>query len=246
MSENSDPSVVENVVDSVTEKLHELSASAPSQPEEQPPVPTRYRLFNRQRSLHDIFGGGKPADVLLWRQKYLSGGILLGSTLGWLLFEKFGYTFLTIVGNILLMLMVVLFLWSNAAVFLHRPPPPLPELKLSEEMVASLASVFCAEINKVLAVAHDIALGKDVKLFLKVVAVLWGLSVVGGWFHFITLLYICTVIAHTLPVIYERYEDQIDGYAKVAVEHTQKQYRKLDASVISKLPWVTTKDKKLN
>eukprot|EP00249_Psilotum_nudum_P009473 c21958_g1_i2 orf=205-942(+) len=243
MSESSEPSVVENVVNSLTDKFHELPASLQTT-EEPPAPPIRHRLFNRQRSLHEILGGGKSADVLLWREKYLTGGILFGATLAWLLFEKSGYTLLTIVANVLLVLVVVLFIWSNAAVFLHRSPPPIPELELSEDMVASFASVLREEINKALAVSHDIALGKDFRLFLKVAAVLWGLSVVGGWFHFLTLIYLCIVLAHTLPAIYDTYEDHIDNYAKVALEHANKQYRKLDATCFSRFTRVPMKEKK--
>ena len=49
-----------------------------------------------------------------------------------------------------------------------RPPPPLPELELSEEIVNSAAASMRVRINYSLAVAHDIALGKDFKLFAKV------------------------------------------------------------------------------
>jgi hypothetical protein len=51
---------------------------------------------------------------------------------------------------------------------LHRALPPLPELSLSEEFVISTANSVCLELNKALAIAHDVALGKDFKLFLKV------------------------------------------------------------------------------
>jgi hypothetical protein len=50
-----------------------------------------------------------------------------------------------------------------------RSPPPLPDLHISEEMAKSLASALRIEINKILAAAHEIALGKDFKQFVKVV-----------------------------------------------------------------------------
>ena len=49
-----------------------------------------------------------------------------------------------------------------------RAGPPVPELSLSEDFVLSTASVFRNELNKGLAIARDIALGKDFKLFLMV------------------------------------------------------------------------------
>jgi hypothetical protein len=51
---------------------------------------------------------------------------------------------------------------------LHRALPPLPELSLSEEFVIRTANLVRLELNKALAIAHDVALGKDFKLFLKV------------------------------------------------------------------------------
>jgi hypothetical protein len=75
--------------------------------------------------------------------------------------------------------------------YLYRAPPPLPELSLSEDFVLSTANTVRLELNKVLAIAHDVALGKDFKLFLKVIAVLWIVSTAAGWFSLLTLVYIC-------------------------------------------------------
>lgn len=59
-------------------------------------------------------------------------------------------------------------IWTYWGLFLCRPPPRIPELHLSEDMVINFASALRVEINKALAIAHDIALGKDLKVFLKV------------------------------------------------------------------------------
>jgi hypothetical protein len=63
---------------------------------------------------------GVAADSALWRDKYLSGGVLGGSTLVWFLLEKSGYTFMTLLCNILMFVVVILFVWSNVAALLHR------------------------------------------------------------------------------------------------------------------------------
>jgi hypothetical protein len=169
---------------------------------------------------------------------------LVGATIGYILFEWSGYTLLSLLSNVLLFLVVILFLWSNAAALLNRNPPPLPELSLSEETVLSVASTLRVELNKILAVAHDVALGKDFKLFIKVVVGLWIVSLVGGWFSFLTLLYIGVVLSHTFPILYEKYEDEIDKYAKVAGDHAHTQYKKFDSTVLSKIPRAPPKDKK--
>lgn len=240
-TEDSEPTFVESVANSVIEKVHDPSASEGAS-EVNPPA--RFRLFNRQRSVHQVLGGGTSADVILWRKKYMSAGILVGTTLAWILLEQSGFTLLTIVSNVLLLLIVGLFVWANAAAFIHKPPPRIPELHLSEDMVINFASALRVEINKALAIAHDIALGKDLKVFLKVVAVLWGLSAVGGWFHFLTLIYICVVLSHTIPVIYERYEDQIDSYSKIAMDEAHKHYRAVNEIAAKKFSKAGLKQKK--
>jgi len=60
------------------------------------------------------------ADVLLWRNKRISGSVLAGATVIWMLFEWLNYHFLTLVCLALVLSMSALFLWSNAAVFINR------------------------------------------------------------------------------------------------------------------------------
>ncbi|KAI5078831.1 hypothetical protein GOP47_0006502 [Adiantum capillus-veneris] len=226
---------VEYVKDAIGEKFQDLPASTYSEAGEESSSAVKARLFNRQRSLHQILGGGKAADTFLWKDKFVSAGILAGATVVYLILEHSGYTLLTILSNLFLVTLVVLFVWSNAAVFLNRSPPPLPNLYVSEEVANSLALALRAEINKVLAIIKDIALGKDFKLFLKVMAILWGLSIVGGWFHFLTLVYLAVLVSHTIPAVYDTYEDQIELYAKKGYEQAQKQYKKVDETVLSKI-----------
>jgi hypothetical protein len=60
------------------------------------------------------------ADVLLWRQKYLSISILVGSTVIWFLLEKSQYTLVALLSNILFFTVIVLFVWANLAALLSR------------------------------------------------------------------------------------------------------------------------------
>lgn len=50
-----------------------------------------------------------------------------------------------------------------------RQLQPLPELVLSEEMVNDAAVSFRAKFNNILIMAHDITIGKDIRLFLQVI-----------------------------------------------------------------------------
>ncbi|CAK9875213.1 unnamed protein product [Sphagnum jensenii] len=218
-------------------------------PANQPAPADKYastpRLFGRKQPVRQVLGGGTTADVLLWRKKHLSVSLFVGATLAWILLEKTGYTVLSIVSNVTLFLVVILFVWSNVAALLNRAPPPLPELSLSEDFVLSTASSVRLELNKALAIAHDVALGKDFKLFLKVIAVLWIVSTVASWFNLLTLIYICIVLALTLPFIYDKYEDVIDHHANRISEQAQAHYKKLDENVFSKIPKAPVKEKKI-
>lgn len=60
------------------------------------------------------------ADVFLWRDKKLSGGILGGATVMWFLFEYLECHLLTLVAYSLIVGIAALFLWSNALAFINK------------------------------------------------------------------------------------------------------------------------------
>lgn len=71
----------------------------------------------------------------------------------------------------------------------YRPPPPLPELHISEEVMNEAAAIIRSPVNAFSSVSLDIALGKNSDLFFKVAGALLLLSVIGGWTDFLTLGY---------------------------------------------------------
>jgi hypothetical protein len=52
------------------------------------------------------------------------------------------------------------------------------------------------------------------------------------------------VVLHTVPVLYEKYEDQIDSHGEKAWVGIRKQYAVFYANVLSKVPRGLVKDKK--
>ncbi|XP_068335503.1 reticulon-like protein B8 isoform X1 [Pyrus communis] len=195
------------------------------------------RLFGRQKPVHHILGGGKSADVLLWRNKKISASVLTAATVVWVLFEWLSYHFLTLVGFALVVGMLVQFLWSNfSGMISSSSPSKVPRLVLPEDLFVNIAVSIGAEINQGLAFVQDVAYGGNVKQFLMVVGSLWIAAVIGSWFNFLTILYIGFVAAHTLPVLYERYDDQVDSFVYQVLGLLQHNYRKLDAGVLSKIP----------
>ncbi|KAJ0105021.1 hypothetical protein Patl1_19174 [Pistacia atlantica] len=55
------------------------------------PPEQQLRLFGRQRSVRAILGGGKVADILLWKNKTAAASLLIGMTVIWFLFEVMEY-----------------------------------------------------------------------------------------------------------------------------------------------------------
>ncbi|KAJ7961304.1 Reticulon-like protein [Quillaja saponaria] len=191
------------------------------------------RLFHRKRTVHEILGGGLGADVILWKRKNLTLGILLVTLAAWVVFERSGYTLLSLVSSVLLLLAIILFLWAKSAAILNRPAPHLPELHLSEEIVNEVATLVRTRVNYILSVSQDIALGKDSRLFLKVVACLRIIVVVGGLTDFLTLCCTSLVIVLTIPALYERYEDYIDEFVILCYRKSQQLYVKIDEDYIN-------------
>lgn len=52
------------------------------------------------------------------------------------------------------------------------------------------------------------------------------------------------VLLHTVPVLYEKYEDKVDPLAEKLMQEIKKQYAIFDAKVLSKIPVGPLKDKK--
>uniref|UniRef100_A0A0D6QRM3 Reticulon-like protein n=1 Tax=Araucaria cunninghamii TaxID=56994 RepID=A0A0D6QRM3_ARACU len=202
------------------------------------------RLFGRQKPVHHLLGGGKSADVLLWRNKRISGSILAGATLIWLLFEWLNYHLLPIICIGLVISMLILFVWSHSTAFLNRSPPNIPQLTLPEDIFIEGATVLRNEINSFLKFIQDVATGSDLKTFVMVAAALTFIAMIAGWCNFLTLIYIGFVSAHTLPVLYEKYEDQVDSFIYNALDKGKGHYRRFDSSVRSRIPRSYSKGKR--
>ncbi|KAL6977553.1 Reticulon-like protein B16, variant 2 [Sarracenia purpurea var. burkii] len=202
-----------------------------------------YRLLTQQGSIHQMMGGGKAADVILWKRRHISCGVVVVATVAWLLFERSGLSFLSICSDVLLILVVLFFLQANYAVFRNKQLQTLPELVLSEEMVNNAAASFRVKINYALLMARDITLGKDFKLFFKVVICLWLLSVIGSVLSFFTLAYIGIILSITIPALYDKYQVPVDKIAGLIHRKISNQYKIVDENVISRIPGNVSKNK---
>ncbi|KAL8200942.1 hypothetical protein R6Q57_012281 [Mikania cordata] len=232
----------ESLMEKISEKVHGLKddSSSSSDSDDDNKISAMkskvFRLFGREKPLHSVVGGGKLADLLLWKDKKVSGGILGGATTIWFLFEVLEYHLLTLVCHSLILTLALVFLWSNASTFIKKSPPKIPEVAIPEKPVMEIVSSLRIEINRGLAAICHIASGKDLKKFLSVIAGLWFVSIISNSCNFLTLIYILLVLLFSVPVTYDKYEDKIDPLAEKAWIEIKKQYVVLDAKVLSKIP----------
>ncbi|CAN1802850.1 Reticulon-like protein B11, partial [Linum perenne] len=181
------------------------------------------------------------ADVLLWRRWGRSVKLLVFSTTSWYLFERAGYNLMTFVANVLFSLVVILFLWAKSAALLNRPLPPIPDMEITEENVDKIVLLTQGYVNKVLAIGCDIAVERKLKVFLKVFTRLKIVSYVGSLCSFLTFVYIGVLLSLSIPVLYDRFQHQIDEKLLEARRIRDAQLRNL----LKKIPVPSKKDKKV-
>ncbi|CAI0402893.1 unnamed protein product [Linum tenue] len=168
----------DSLVDKITEKIHghDGSSSSSSSDSDDDSKPSKvdavkskiYRLFGRDKPVHKVLGGGKPADVLLWRNKKNSGAVLGVATVIWVLFELLEYHLITLVCHLSILSLAILFLWSNASTFINKSPPQIPEVVIPEKCILEVASALRIEFNRGCTVLREIASGRDLKKFVIV------------------------------------------------------------------------------
>ncbi|XP_072976381.1 reticulon-like protein B1 [Typha angustifolia] len=199
-------------------------------------VETKRMLFGIAQPVHTLLGGGKSADIILWRNNQISGSILAGVTAVWLLFEWMEYPFLTFVCHSLIFLLAASFLWSNAASLVNKSPPEFPEVILPEDSYMQVAETIRNGINQAFANFQYVASGNDLKKLLMIIAGLLILSVISSYFTLLTFSYLVFVIAYTVPALYEKYEADVDAVADNAMAEINRHYAALDEKILQKIP----------
>ncbi|KAF3445024.1 hypothetical protein FNV43_RR14717 [Rhamnella rubrinervis] len=235
-----------NLVETIAESAGKQKAVSFFEEEKSDSVTSKFnRLFGRQKPVHHLLGGGKSADVLLWRNKKISASVLASATAVWVLFEWLNYHLLSFICFALVLGMLAQFVLKNASGLLNRSPSKVPRLVLPDDLFVNIAVAIGSELNRALGYLQDIACGGNLKQLLVAIGSLWTAAVIGSWCNFLTVLYVGFVAAHTLPVLYEKYEDQVDSFVYKVLDHLQHNYKKLDAGVLSRIPKGKLKGKKV-
>ncbi|GFP94657.1 reticulon-like protein b9 [Phtheirospermum japonicum] len=194
------------------------------------------KLFGRQRPIHAALGGGKVADVVLWRDPRVSAVVLIGIAAIWFLFEVVEYNLVTLLCHLIITTMLVLFIWSAAAEFLDWNPPNIGKIALQDSTAQYVASIIHRKCNQLLSNLLYVASGNDPKLFLMTIVSLWITSVIGSSINSLNLLFFGLLCLETLPFLYEKYEDEVDHLSYQVSRRMNKIYKMLDAEILEKIP----------
>ncbi|KAG6422629.1 hypothetical protein SASPL_113006 [Salvia splendens] len=237
MSEGMAESLMHNIMDTISDNVSKHKKVSFFEEDDSSSVSCKLnKLFGREKPVHHILGGGKSADVLLWRNKKISASVLGGATVVWVLFEWLNYNFLSLACFALIIALLLQFLWTNASSMLNRSSSSPPRVILPEEAFVNIGKLVGFEVNRSLIYLQDIACGGTIKQFLMVVGSLLAAAIIGSWCNFLTVIYIGFIAAHTLPVLYEKYDDQIDNFILGALGQVQHNYSKLDTGVLKRIP----------
>ncbi|GAA0138955.1 membrane traffic protein [Lithospermum erythrorhizon] len=226
-----------NIMETLSDNLSRQNSGSFPQEDRSNSVTSQFnRLFGREKPVHHILGGGTSADVLLWRNKKISASVLTGSTAIWVIFEWLNYNLLTFLAFALVFGMIVQFAWANSKGAMKRGQSKVPRLILPDELFVNIARTVGGEVNRGLSILQDIACQGTLKQFLVAVLSLWTAAIAGSWCNFFTLIYMGFVGAHTLPVLYEKYEDEVDCFVARLIDQFQSHYKKMDTGVLRRLP----------
>ncbi|KAJ0037720.1 hypothetical protein Pint_22094 [Pistacia integerrima] len=186
-------------------------------------------------------GGGNVANIVLWKNKALSAGILIGVTIIWLLFEVVEFHFITLVCHFLTIMMIILLIWSKSSSLIQiRTPHRIDEFNLSESTCAFLFG----NLSWLLIKFYDISSGNDFRLFLLTLVLLWILSVIGEYFSSPSLLYFVFLCLETLPAICVSFQGEVDYLAGKSTQDMKKLFQDFNSKVLDRIPRAPTKEKK--
>ncbi|PSR96538.1 Reticulon-like protein [Actinidia chinensis var. chinensis] len=202
------------------------------------------RPFGRQRPIRDILGGGKVADVLLWKDKRISAAILVGIGFIWFLFEVYEYNLLTLLCHIIISAMLVIFAWNKGAETFNWTRPKIPHLISDKSTFRDIAAISRAKLDQFLSSFFYVACGNDFRQLVLAIVSLWTLSVIGNYISTLNLLFFGCLCLETLPFLYDRYEDRVDYFVGRVSRRMRKSYKKLDREVLRKIPRGPVQEKK--
>nr|XP_033810734.1 reticulon-3 isoform X2 [Geotrypetes seraphini] len=105
------------------------------------------------------------------------------------------------------------------------------DVTMSSETFHKHVNDSLVHVNKILKVVVRLFLVEDLVDSLKLAVFMWLMTYVGAVFNGITLLILVEILAFSLPVVYEKYQTQIDHYIVLVRDQTKSIIAKVQAKV---------------
>ncbi|XAR57826.1 hypothetical protein NMG60_11026104 [Bertholletia excelsa] len=174
-------------------------------------------------------------DVVYWRRKKLSIVVLLVATATWTALEVYEFNFVTVASWLAMFVVSSLFVWGNILRLFKKVSPEMSGVEISEESTVEMARTVRSWMEGGIRWMFRVGAEGNNFLFAGTVAALWVLSKLARFFDFVTFLYLGILGATTVPVIYNKYEDRINGWWEKLRMQCRKLYSMVDEKVFGKI-----------
>eukprot|EP00062_Callorhinchus_milii_P018056 gi/632971118/ref/XP_007902015.1/ PREDICTED: reticulon-1 isoform X2 [Callorhinchus milii] len=196
----------------------------------QPVAPERLlRLLSKQTAI----------DLLYWRD-IKQTGIVFGSVL-LLLFSLTQFSVVSVIAYLALAALsatISFRIYKSVLQAVQKTDEGHPfkayldmDTNLSEEQIQKYADSALVYVNSTVKELRRLFLVHDLVDSLKFAVLMWLLTYVGALFNGLTLLIMAVVSMFTLPVVYEKYQAQIDQYLGLVRTHVNSVVGKIQAKI---------------
>ncbi|CAB4281318.1 unnamed protein product [Prunus armeniaca] len=169
-------------------------------------------LLGRPIIIHRILGGGKVADVLLWRNTSVSAALLIGMTVIWFIFGVVEYNWVILLYHLSITTLLIIITLQLVKFFLEIvfASAIIPSFRSNVRVDHDLTfEEFSSDIRKIFNYL-DSAFGRDLPFFLLAIIFLYMLPVIGTYLSSLNLLYLGFIyLGILLPLLFERFEDDV-------------------------------------
>ncbi|XP_018435727.1 reticulon-like protein B15 [Raphanus sativus] len=156
-----------------------------------------------------ILGRGAVAEFCLWKNKIISGIVLVMATISWCILEIMETRLVQFLCSIWLLLMLLLFIWVKFGQLLFTRRPPTPE---EIRKRGTPFRVLFLRTERLFLRLYVIAYGEDIKTSLWAILYVAIIHTIGSKINLLTILYICLVSSMTIPVLYLKNQVVIDNF----------------------------------
>ncbi|XP_069064137.1 reticulon-3-like [Pleurodeles waltl] len=188
---------------------------------------------------------GSARDLVFWRDVKKSG-VVFGTSLV-LLLSLAAFSIISVVAYLILALLSVTIsfrVYRSVIQAVQKSEEGHPfkpwldlDISVSSEAFHNYMNTSLVYVNKALKKIIRLFLVEDLVDSLKMAVLMWLMTYVGAVFNGITLLILGLLLAFTVPVIYEKYQTQIDHYVSII----RDQSKAIIAKVHAKLPGLAKK-----